>query len=340
MFCNRQQRVTLAMNDETGEWLNIIKGAPQGSLFGPFGYNVFSNDLLFLMKEFCDIYNYADDNTISCYGMNVDEAKCKISIALDVMLNWFENNGLKANPEKFQMILFQRQQIPNDECVKVNDISIPNQMHVKLLGVYIDSKLDFNIHIHEICKKAGYKLNVLSRLSRQLDESAKLLLLHSFILSYFNYCSVVWHFCNTESTKKIEKIKKRALRYVYKYFSSSYECLREKCNLPLVYTQRLRYVLLEVYKVYHKLGPLYLHDLFSVQNATYNLRKDQMLFLPRYTTVRYGTNSFSYQGIKLWNDLDNKFKIMNYKEFKESLSTWLPKTCHCSNCILCKLFSL
>jgi hypothetical protein len=49
---------------------------------------------------------------------------------------------------------------------------------------------DFNVHVSEICRKAGYKLNVLSRLSRHLDVKAKLLLLHSFILSFFNYCAV------------------------------------------------------------------------------------------------------------------------------------------------------
>ena len=53
-FCDRNQRVKIG-SYKSG-WLNVIKGAPQGSLFGPFAYNVFSNDLLVLLSTTCDIY--------------------------------------------------------------------------------------------------------------------------------------------------------------------------------------------------------------------------------------------------------------------------------------------
>ena len=43
----------------------ISKGAPQGSIFSPFVYNIFSNDLLLLVQSLCNIYNDADDNTVS-----------------------------------------------------------------------------------------------------------------------------------------------------------------------------------------------------------------------------------------------------------------------------------
>jgi len=46
-FCCDQQ--TVKINDGQSDWLNIFKGAPQGPLFEPFGYNVFSNDLLLLL---------------------------------------------------------------------------------------------------------------------------------------------------------------------------------------------------------------------------------------------------------------------------------------------------
>ena len=35
----------------------------------------------------------------------------------------------------------------------------------KLLGVIFDQKLTFNAHIDDICKKAGLKLNALSRIA-------------------------------------------------------------------------------------------------------------------------------------------------------------------------------
>ena len=67
-FKDRKQRVKLM--DSRSEWLPLVKGAPQGSLFGSFMYNVFSNDFLCLIVESCfgDIFNYADDNSVLSCG--------------------------------------------------------------------------------------------------------------------------------------------------------------------------------------------------------------------------------------------------------------------------------
>ncbi len=100
---------------------------------------------------------------------------------------------------------------------------IENQPVVKLLGLYVDSLLDFNFYIDAICRKAGRKLNVLARLSKLLSTESKLMLFYSFILAQFEYCAVVWHFCSREKMKKLERIQKQALRYVFNYVNSSYE---------------------------------------------------------------------------------------------------------------------
>ena len=34
--------------DKYSDWLGLSKGVPQGSLMGPFIFNIFSNDLLFI----------------------------------------------------------------------------------------------------------------------------------------------------------------------------------------------------------------------------------------------------------------------------------------------------
>ena len=47
-FCERKQRVKLG--DKYSDWLGLSKGVPQGSLMGPFNFNIFSNDLLLLLE--------------------------------------------------------------------------------------------------------------------------------------------------------------------------------------------------------------------------------------------------------------------------------------------------
>ena len=58
--------------------MELDKGCPQGSLLGSLAYNIFSNDLLILMENVCDIYNYADDNSVGCYGKSVEEVVGKL----------------------------------------------------------------------------------------------------------------------------------------------------------------------------------------------------------------------------------------------------------------------
>jgi hypothetical protein len=102
------------------------------------------------------------------------------------------------------------------------------EKEVKLLGVTIDCQLKFNTHISNICKKASRQLNVLKHIGKHLTKLGRLTIYFSFIMSNFNYCPIVWHFCGEINTRKIEKIPERALRFIYEDYSSSYEDLLNK----------------------------------------------------------------------------------------------------------------
>ena len=154
-FCGRQQRVKIG--SIKSEWRELIKGAPQGSLFGPFMFNIFQNDLLCSIEKKCDIFNYADDNTICCYGNSINEVSTKLQSAIDDVLKWFDNNYMQANPAKFQLIMFGKGE-PKCTIRINNQVSIQSEENVKLLGVVIDNKLTFNNQITCICKRQAGKL--------------------------------------------------------------------------------------------------------------------------------------------------------------------------------------
>ena len=75
-----------------------------------------------------------------------------------ILLEWVSNNVLKANPDKFHLLLSN----PNPNIsVKVDQYEISNSNCEKLLGIIIDNKLTFNNHVAGLCKKAGQKLLLL-----------------------------------------------------------------------------------------------------------------------------------------------------------------------------------
>jgi len=289
--------------------------------------------------KLCDIFNYADDNTICCVGDNIDDVKNKLQIVSASMMKWFDTNFMKPNPSKFQFIVFDR---VYEECfININEYVLQSQRSVKLLGIQIDAQLKFDLHISDICKKAGRKLNVLARLSKILNGDAKFILFNSFILSHFNFCPLIWHFCSINDMKQMEKIQKRALMYTFNDFTSSYSELRLKAKRPLLYVHRLRLIVSEVYKCIHELNPSYLHNLIHLKEQNYNMRNTMYLQQPKFKYVKHGKHCFRYQSTKLWNMLDNKCKeSITIKQFKQLIAQWNGPSCKCSLCEICVLTNL
>jgi len=98
---NRKQCVKLG--DITSEWQEIYKGVPQGSILGPVLFNIFINDIFYFVKH-SNLYNYADDNTLSVVGNNIMKVKADLEEDSKSLIQWFSTNKMKANPDKYQAI--------------------------------------------------------------------------------------------------------------------------------------------------------------------------------------------------------------------------------------------
>ena len=116
--------------------------------------------------------------------------------------------------------------------------------------------LSFKEHVAYVNKKVGRGINALAGVSRCLEYDSKMCILQAFVLCFYNYCPVVWHFIGMEDSKKIEKVQYRALKFIFNDFKSPHSILREHSvwSLPLLYVQRIMVLLIEIYKMYNLLG--------------------------------------------------------------------------------------
>ena len=75
---------------------------------------------------------------------------------------------------------------------------IEGSKSVKLLGVYIDNKLDLNDHVSNLCKKATLKLHAHYMSADKLRPT-----MNAFIESQFGYCPLIWMFHSRTLNNKI-----------------------------------------------------------------------------------------------------------------------------------------
>ena len=122
-----------------------------------------------------------------------------------------------------------------------------------------------------------------------LSKLNKLTIFHTFILSYFNYCPLAWHFCPENNSRKLEKMQERALRFVYNDFESTYDVLLSKVNIPSLHARRLKTIAMETFKILNEMAPPFLTNLVRLRdNLVYNFRYNNILQVPQVRTTTYG----------------------------------------------------
>ena len=78
------------------------------------------------------------------------------------------------NSGKFQAIIIDRKK-PNltNIPLTIDNQTIKSVPSLELLGIHLDDKLNFNLHISSICRSATNKLNALIQLKSYLNYNAK-----------------------------------------------------------------------------------------------------------------------------------------------------------------------
>ena len=326
---NRKQRVKI--NDKFSTWLSIILGVPQGSILGPILFNIFINDLFMFIKE-THICNFADDNTIYACEKTLKETLQKLRLDLENTIKWFNTNQMVANPDKFQFMILGNKPKTN-VTIKIKDIELKSVDKVKLLGVYIDSNLNFSAHIKSCAKTANNRTNALIRIRKYIDTKTAKLYANAFILPAFSYCPLIWMFCNKNLNGKIDKAHKRCLKAVYNLHHRTFKELLYIDKSSNLHTKNLKSLMTEIYKVINNLAPEFMTEIFTIKNQPYNLRRTELLNLPPCSTRTFGTNSLSFRASYVWNNLPiNITSAKTLSLFKILIKKWQRVTCNCKIC--------
>jgi len=130
-------------------------GCPQGGVLSPLLWSLVVDELLAKLREagFL-VFGYADDVAIIIRGSFLSILRERINKALSILQDWCIAMGLTVNPSKTTAMIFTRKYKPEPiEPLKLWGKEITYASSVKYLGVTLDTKLSWKLHLEEKRKK-------------------------------------------------------------------------------------------------------------------------------------------------------------------------------------------
>ena len=182
-------------------------GVIQGSALGPFTFIVTASDLK-AKNAGNKIIKYADDTYLAIPPNNIHTTESE----LQNIREWASENNLGLNERKSKEIIFIRtgtKKLPKP--LK----NIERITEINILGVSLNNKLNMNLHIDLLIKKAN-SLNYAIRILRKngLNKESGYAIFQSLIISRLTYAIQSWYgFLRKGEINRLETYIKRAKRF-------------------------------------------------------------------------------------------------------------------------------
>ena len=317
LFCsyltNRVQSVSI--NSVNSTFKTITTGVPQGSILGPLLFILYVNDLPKLSNLFHSTL-FADDTTITMSHTNLEVLIESVNTELEKVSAWSNANRLSINANKSNFMIISNRNISTVPRIKLMNHELSGMESVKFLGITLDSKLKFNLHIEQICKKVSKSIGIIYNIRDLIPAPCLRTLYHSFVYPYLYYCNLIWGGTNQCHLEPLIILQKRFIRLI-------------NFVPPLTHTDPLfsQSKLLKWKEIHRYKCAIYMFKnnlQYSFQRSHVYETRNRNLLNPTYQRLNLSQRSISFSGPTVWKSLPAEIKDSGSLEsFKRNVKSHL-----------------
>ena len=151
---DRKQRVIFGSS--VCNWKTVNKGTTQGSVSGPYLFNIFLNALEIKLGNETLGFKYADDCTIIAPVYHDTDQSTDL---INQFVRWAGQNRMNSNPTKCKELIMYKRGYTAEAYSSI--LGIPKTSEVPILGLTFQPNCKFSTHLKETLCKANKCLYVI-----------------------------------------------------------------------------------------------------------------------------------------------------------------------------------
>lgn len=286
-------------------------GVPQGSILAPLLFILYINDLPTLCQNL-GIQLFADDTVISMSHQNFPDLVSQLNSQLELVNTWMISNRLTINATKTNVLLFSNRPLTL-EPIFIANTELKYLDSCKFLGVTLDTKLNFRVHIDYVISKISKSCGVLYRIRKCLPLKSRIDFYYAFIYPFLIYCVTIWGGTYQSYLDPLFIIQKKVIRIIaeigYNDHTSKYFRM---------------YNLLKFFDIFKFNISIYMYkNLEKYQKCHPRNTRSKADVVSKFHRLTLTQHSVSFLGPKIWNNLPNSIQTAkSLPIFKDKLKKY------------------
>ena len=280
--------------------------------------------------------NYADDTQLTTIEDTEEEAMKNTKEEADKIISFFQSVQLKNNPDKAALI-YNSKGKEKKITIEVGGEKLETTRSEKLLGLTINSDLNWSSHVDKLCSNLKQRLGLLRRIKHKINSQKLQIVAEAIFQSKIRYGISVYtnpkfEFNHLEqpmdsNIARLQVIQNDMLRLLVGKKRSSHtnmEKLRKELKMFSVNQLSCYHTAIEMFNIVHNKSSPSLYEEMKMVPRGYSLRglEDGKVVVPE--KGKKSCSGFHYTGPKLWNFLPSHIRKTTIKNiFKEKVKDFI-----------------